>query len=105
MARSLSQPGVSKTTAALFGLIIAAATMILVVPVFRLEGGLAEGDVASATLSAPHEASFESAALTDAARQAAAEQVPEESLPVDTSLRDGQVDKASRFLDQVKAIA
>lgn len=105
MARPLSQPGVSKTTAALFGLIIAAATVILVVPLFRLEGQLKEGDIASATLSAAHEASFESAALTDAARQAAAEQVPEESLPVDTTLRDGQIDKASRYLDQVKAIA
>lgn len=104
MARELSQPNVSRTSAALFGLIIAAVTVILVVPVFRFEGGLEEGDVAPATLSAPHQASFESAALTDAAKESAAEQVLDESLPVDTSVRDQQLDKASRYLDQVRDI-
>ncbi len=92
-------------SAGLFGLIIAAAVVILVVPIFRLEGDLTEGDIAPATLSAPHEASFESAALTDAAKLAAADQVGQESLPVDTSVRDQQIEKASRYLDQVRNIA
>ncbi|MGE0601917.1 MAG: HD family phosphohydrolase [Dehalococcoidia bacterium] len=105
MARQLTKPNVSRMSAGLFGLIIAAATVVLVVPLFRLEGDLKEGDIAPATLSAPHEASFESAALTDAAKTAAAEQVPQESLPVDTSVRDAQLDKASRYLDQVRDIA
>ena len=105
MARQLTQPTVSRTSAGLFGLIIAAATVVLVVPVVRLEDDLKEGDIAPATLSAPHEAKFESVALTEAAKAAAADQVPQESLPVDTSIRDEQLDQVSRYLEQVRTIA
>ncbi len=95
---------VSRTSAALFGLIVAAATVALVIPVFRFQGDLREGDVASRTFVAVHEAQFESAALTEAAREEAARSVPEEALPVDTSLRDQQVTRAARYLDQVRTI-
>jgi putative nucleotidyltransferase with HDIG domain len=95
----------TRTTAAFFGLVIAASTVSLVVPVFRFEAGLREGDVASRTFTAVHSASFESPTLTDAAREDQAQAVEEVALPVDTALRDSQIDRASRYLDQVRAIA
>ena len=104
MDRRTPRRQVSRAAAALFGLIVAATSVVLVVPLFRFEDGLREGDFATRTFFATHEADFESEALTDAARDAAAEQVPEEPLPVDTALRDQQVDRASRYLDQVRAV-
>jgi putative nucleotidyltransferase with HDIG domain len=104
MARPTPIRPVSRTAAALLGLIITAATLPLVVPLFRFEGGIQEGDVASSTFPAAHEASFESAALTEAARNDAAQAVPEQALPVDTTLRDKQIEQATRYLDLVRAI-
>ena len=95
---------VSRSSAALFGLIIAASTVLLVAPVFRFDSELREGDIASRTFTAAQGANFESHALTDQAREDAAQAVPEQSLPVDTSLRDTQIDRATRYLDQVRAI-
>src|SRR5688572_32849002 len=80
----------TRTTAAFFGLVIAASTVSLVIPVFRFEAGLREGDVASRTFTAVHSASFESPTLTDAAREDQAQAVEEVALPVDTALRDSQ---------------
>lgn len=99
-----SRRPVSRTTAGLFGLVITAVILPLVVPLFRFDGGLQEGDVASSTFSAAHEASFESATLTEAARNEAAQSVPEQALPVDTALRDQSIEKATRYLDLVRAI-
>ena len=95
---------VSRTTAALFGVIIAASTVSLVIPVLGFEAGLQEGDVASRTFTAVHSASFESPALTDAAREDQAQAVSEESLPIDPAVRDTQVDRAARYLEQVRLI-
>jgi len=106
MGQRNTQRLVSRTTASLFGLVVAAAVVILVVPLFRLDDELREGDIASRTLAAVHEAAaFESPALTEAARGAAAEQVPQEALPVDGSIREAQVAAAARYLDQVRAVA
>ncbi len=96
---------VNRTSAALFGLILAAATVALVVPLFQFDRGLKVGDVASRTFTAAHGEEFESQILTDAERNERAQAVPEESLPVDTSLRDQQVDKAARFVDSVRAVS
>jgi putative nucleotidyltransferase with HDIG domain len=95
---------VSRTSAVLFGLIVAASTVALVVPVFRFQGDLREGDIASRTFAAAHEAQFDSPALTNAAREDAARNVAEVPLPVDTSLRDQQIVRATRYLDQVRAV-
>ena len=96
---------VSRTYAALFALIVAASAVPLVVPFFRFEGGVQEGDVASRTFSAVHDAPpFESEALTEAARADAAAGVAEVPLAVDTTVRDQQVARADRYLDQVRAI-
>jgi putative nucleotidyltransferase with HDIG domain len=105
MQRRLPQRLVSRAAAALFALVIAGALVVLVVPVFRFEDGLQEGDVASRTFTAVHDAPpFESPALTEAARAEAAAQVPESPLPVDPAIRQQQVDRATRFLDQVRNI-
>lgn len=95
---------VSRTSAALFGLIIAAATVTLVVPLFRFQGDLKEGDIASRTFAAAHDAQFQSESLTDAAREDAARAVPEVALPVDQTVADGQVARAARYLDQVEVV-
>ncbi len=95
---------VSRTAAALFGLIISAATVGMVVPLFRFGGDLQEGDIASRTFSAVHNAQFESAALTEAAQEEEARQVPEVPLPVDPALAEQQRERAQRYLDQVRAI-
>ena len=96
---------VNRSAAALFGLIIAVATVALVVPLFQFNTELEPGDVATRTFTAQHATEFQSETLTDAEREERARAVPEESLPVDTSIRDQQVDRAARYLDTVRAIA
>lgn len=95
---------VSKTTAALFGLIVVAASLGMVVPLFRFGGDLTEGDVASRTFSAVHDAQFESAALTDAAREEQAGLVQPVALPVDAAIREQQRERAARYLEQVRVL-
>ena len=74
---------VNRASAALFGLIIAAATVALVVPLFQFDRGLKEGDVASRTFTAAHGKEFESQILTEAGQneraQAVGREVPESS--------------------------
>lgn len=95
----------NRSTAALFGLIIAIATVALVVPLFQFNRELEPGDIATRTFTAQHATEFQSEILTDAEREERARAVPEESLPVDTSIRDQQVDRAARYIDAVRAIA
>ncbi|MEO8541358.1 MAG: HDIG domain-containing metalloprotein, partial [bacterium] len=104
MERRSNTSQVSRTAAALFGLIVAAITVALVVPLFQFNRGLKEGDVASRTFTAAHGKEFQSEILTEAERADRARAVPEESLPVDSALRDQQVDKAARYVDAVRAI-
>ncbi len=95
---------VSRPAAALFGLIVAASTVALVVPLFQFDRGVKVGDVASRTFTATHAKEYQSDILTEAEREERANAVPEESLPVDTSIRDQQVDRAARYVDSVRAI-
>src|SRR5688572_32559284 len=75
----------TRTTAALFGLVIAASTVSLVIPVFRFEAGLREGDVASRTFTAVHSASFESPTFTDPGWPGQATGAKEVATPRDTA--------------------
>ncbi len=95
---------VSRTSAALFGLLIALAALPLVVPFFRFGGGLHEGDIASRTFEAPRDAQFVSEFLTEAARVEAAAAVPDVPLPIDTALRDDRVDLLRTYLESVATI-
>ncbi len=104
MERRNTQRTVSRTSAAIFGLVIALGTVALVVPLFKFERGLKAGDIAARTFTAAHGQQFESEILTQAAREDRASAVPEESLAVDTTVRDEQVDRAARYLDMVRAI-
>jgi len=104
MERQSTKRLVSPSAAALFGLIVAAATVALVVPLFRFGGGIHEGDIASRTFEAAHAAQFESEALTEAAREEAANNVAETPLQVDPAVRDQQVDRLNRYLDLVRLI-
>lgn len=104
MIRRKPVPAVSRTTAGAFGLVLAAATVLLVVPLFRFDGALREGDIAPTTFEAARDAQFESAALTEAARQEAAAAVEEVAFPVDSGIRDEQAQRLDRYLSQVKAI-
>lgn len=95
---------VSRTAAAVFGLAIAAATVLLVVPLLSFNRGISEGDIATRTLEAARDQTFESEGLTEAARRQAAEGVAEVGLPLDSDKRREQVDRLTRYLEQVQAI-
>ncbi|MCC7089770.1 MAG: HDIG domain-containing protein [Chloroflexi bacterium] len=104
MIRRKPVPAVSRTTAGGFGLVLAALTVLLVVPLFRFDGALREGDIAPTTFEAVRDAQFESIALTEAARQEAAAAVEEVAFPVDSGIRDEQAQRLDRYLSQVRAI-
>ncbi|MCZ2109060.1 MAG: HDIG domain-containing protein [Dehalococcoidia bacterium] len=95
---------VSRLSAAIFGLLMALATLALVVPLLPLSQDVHEGDIAPRTLSAPRTATFESAAATRAARDLAATRVADVPLPLDQSIRASQADKLDRLLDQVRGL-
>jgi putative nucleotidyltransferase with HDIG domain len=104
MIRRKPVPAVSRTTAGGFGLVLTALTVLLVVPLFRFDGALREGDIAPTTFEAARDAQFESAALTQAARDEAAAAVEEVALPVDSAIRDEQAERLDRYLSQARAI-
>ena len=104
MIRRKPAPAVSRTTAVGFSLVLTAVTVLLVVPLFRFDGALREGDIAPATFEAARDAQFESAALTRAARDEAAAAVEDVALPVDSAIRDEQAERLDRYLSQVRAI-
>lgn len=105
MLRRRPLPTVSRTAAAVFGLLLALSTVLLVVPVPSFDRGLKEGDIASRTLDAARDSQFESAGLTEAVRKQEADRVPDQGLPLDPAQRQLQVDRIGRFLDQVRLIA
>jgi putative nucleotidyltransferase with HDIG domain len=104
MERQASNRRVSRSAAALFGLVIAVLSAALVVPLFGFDRGLEAGDFATRTFTAAHTTEFESAILTDAEQADRAKAVADVALPVDTTIRDAQVDKAARYVDSVTAI-
>ena len=105
MLRRRPSPTVSRTAAAIFGLALSLATVLLVIPVLSFNRDLQDGDIASRTLDAARDAQFESAGLTEAVRKQEADRVPEQGLPLDPAQRQPQIDKLERFLDQARAIA
>ncbi len=105
MLRRRPLPIVSRTAAAVFGLALALATVLLVIPVPSVDRGLRVGDIASRTLEATRDRQFESAGLTEAGRKEAADRVPDQGLPLAPAQRQLQVDRLERFLDQVRLIA
>jgi hypothetical protein len=104
MLRRRPLPVVSRTAAALFGLVMAAAALPLVVPLLPSGGGLHEGDRAPRTLEAVHGAQYESSALTEAARQEAARGVEDVFLPPEPTIRQQQGEKLTKLLEQVRVI-
>lgn len=104
MIRRRPQPIVSRKVAALFGLLLAAATLALVVPLLPFEQTLRQGDYAPQTLVATHDKQYESAVLTAAARDQAARNVATIPLPVDPSLRAGAIANVDKLFDQVRTI-
>ena len=105
MLRRRPLPIVSRTAAAVFGLVLAISVVVLVVPVPSFDQSLQEGDIASRTLEAARDRQFESEGLTEAVRQQEADRVPDQGLPLDPALRQLQVDRLDRFFDQVRSIA
>jgi len=104
MFRRRPVPIVSRTVALVFGLLVAIATVPLVVPILPLDNVLREGDRAPRTLEARHDATYPSDVLTEDARRQAAANVADIYLPPDPSIRQQQSDKLKLFLDQVRAI-
>ena len=104
MLRRRPLPTVSRATSAVFGLCIAGATVLLVVPILSFGRGISEGDVASSTLEAAREETFESHGLTEAARRQVAASVADVGLPLDPAQRLQQTERLSRYLDQVEVI-
>ena len=94
MIRRRPTPLVSRKLAAAFGAGIAVVSVILVVPLFRFSGSVAEGDIASRTLEAAHPAQYESEVLTAAARAEAAATVEDVALPVSPGRRAGAIGPA-----------
>ncbi|MGH2633391.1 MAG: hypothetical protein ACRDG3_08265, partial [Tepidiformaceae bacterium] len=104
MIRRRPQPIVSRKFAALFGLLLAAATLALVVPLLPFEQTLQQGDFAPQTLVATHDKQYESDVLTAAARDQAARNVATIPLPVDPAVRAGAVANVDKLFEQVRAI-
>ncbi|MBA4179994.1 MAG: hypothetical protein C0506_05335 [Anaerolinea sp.] len=104
MLRRRPPPTVSRKAAAAFGLAVAAAAGLLVVPLLSFNRGISEGDIATRTLEAARDETFESEGLTEVARAQAAEDVAEVALPLDPAKRQQQVDRLSSYLDQVEVV-
>jgi len=104
MLRRRPTPVISRTRAALFGLLVGVAALPFVVPVFAGREGLREHDRAGRTLQAVHSAQYESAAQTAQRRDEAARNVSEVPLPPDPAIRQQQVEKVDRLLEQVRLL-
>jgi len=104
MIRRHPQPIVSRKIAALFGLLLAAATIAFVVPLLPFQQTLREGDFAPRTLVATHDKQYESDVLTAAARDQAARNVATIPLPVDPAVRAGAITNVDKLFEQVRNI-
>lgn len=104
MLRRLPEPTVSRAGAAMFGLVIALAATVFVVPILPIDDSLKEGDRAPRTLIAIHDAQYVSEVLTEAAREAAAAAVDPVTLPMDQSVQLQQLDAVGSLFDDVLAI-
>jgi putative nucleotidyltransferase with HDIG domain len=91
---------------AINGLIIAGATLVLVIPVGSSPNmlALAAGDVAPADITAPHSITYISKIQTDAARAAAIANTPDVFDPPDSRLTRQQIARARQTLDYISAV-
>ncbi len=104
MTRPAAELLVSRKLAALFGLLLALATVALVVPLLPLDQEIRAGDIAPRTIAAAHDSQFESSAATQAARDQAAKSVPDVPKPLDPAVVKKQQQTMDDLLNQVRAI-
>ncbi|MBI2767007.1 MAG: HDIG domain-containing protein [Chloroflexi bacterium] len=104
MLRRRPAPVISRTRAAIFGLLLALAVALLVSPVVPAQDSLHEGEIAPATLIAARDAQFESNALTQQARDNAARQVADVNLPPDPAIRQQQADALDKLFTELRTI-
>ncbi|GAB4322825.1 MAG: HDIG domain-containing protein [Dehalococcoidia bacterium] len=104
MLRRLPEPVVSRAGAAVFGLVMALATVAFVVPILPLDDSLKQGDRAPRTLVALRDAQYVSDVLTQAARDAAAAAVDPVTLPMDQSVLASQLERVEALFDDVATI-
>src|SRR5690554_8057112 len=104
MIRRRPLPVVSRLQAAVFGLVMAAAAAVLVVPLVPERNGLSEGDVASTTLVAARSVHYESEVLTERAREEAAASVSPVPQPPDPLIHEQKVAQVRALLSDIRAV-
>ncbi len=104
MIRRRPLPVVSRLQAAVFGLVMAAAAAVLVVPLVPERNGLSEGDVASTTLVAARSVHYESEVLTERAREEAAASVSPVPQPPDPLIHEQKVAQVRALLGDIRAV-
>ena len=104
MLRRTPAPVITRTQAALFGLLLGAASILLLVPLIPAGQGIRVGEVAPRTLFAARNAQYTSAVVTEEKRQAAADAQPPERLPPDPAVRQRQLAALSSLLDEIALI-
>lgn len=104
MVRRRPSLAISRSRAALFGILVAAAAGVLIVPFAPAGESVHEGERAPRTLQAVNDAQYDSTVLTQAARDEAARQVEAVLLPPDPAVRVAQLDRLEKLLEQVSVI-
>ena len=98
-----SMPNLTRSQSLLFGAALAVGFVIALFPVFPGQLRVQEGDVASRTIRAPEDISFESSLLTEQARDAAENSVPEVQT-FDPSVRTEQLALLAAATDEISNI-
>lgn len=104
MIRRRPLPVVSRLQATAFGLVLAAAAALLIVPLVPESTGLSEGDVASTTLVAERSVHYESEVLTERAREEAAASVSPVPQPPDPVIHEQKVAQVLALIADIRAV-
>ncbi|MCC7366247.1 MAG: HDIG domain-containing protein [Dehalococcoidia bacterium] len=104
MLRRRPAPTITRMQAVIFGLVLAVASVFLVVPLIPAGEGIEEGENAPRTLTAARNAQYESRVLTEEKRNAAAAAVVPTRLAPDPAIRTRQLRTLDQFLLEVAAI-
>jgi len=104
MFRRRPTPVISRTAAFLFGLLIAVATMPLVVPMLPPGKTTRVGDISPITIEARRDAQYESEVLTEARRESEAAKAADIYLPADAAVLEQQLALVQSFFEQVRTI-
>jgi putative nucleotidyltransferase with HDIG domain len=94
---------IGRGRALLFGLGLAVALTLALLPAFPRQLQVSEGDTASRTMKAPRDISYESQTLTEQRREEAADAVPD-TVVFNANVRTQQVDRLDSVLAQVGQI-